>query len=354
MPRSASTIGLHGHEVLGLLYRYGCLTLTQLQRLTDLSESGAKRQLGYLIDAGYVARARDVAGWQKRSTGRPKTAYYLTVPNGAKAGAFSLGIENDYLALRHYRRVRLPGTVAHRLLSNEYLLAVREAGDDAVPDEEIFSEASPGLPLYGTGTPKSERADSPFKYTRVVPDATWTVSGQTYFLETETRFYGRPELTKKLSDYAGRWRRKLRPKNVGEKKHHDPSGLEPVVILTPTDEAADRLHKYLRERLPDSEEWASAAEAIRAASIEDGKPKATPGMLVLFAGFEEIQNDPLARVYTPLRKYTEALVGADLQRVSLQDAAAVSQKITVPAKPEPEALEGLEDDDKKKDEESAA
>lgn len=328
-----TTIGLHTRTVLANLFRHGALPVSQLVRITGLSESAVHRQLRYLDGAGYLARARDASKWTPSSPGRPKTVYYLTVPHGAKAGARELGIENDFLSLRHYRRCGLPAAASHRVLGNEYLLTVSEAGGDEVPEDEIYSESCPEFPLFGSGVAKTERADSPYRFARIVPDGVFEVCGYRYLLEVETKPYGRPELVSKFSDHAGRWRRKLRP-NIGERKHHDAAAtLEPVIILTPTVEHK-RMRDYLRKHLPDSEDWSAGDEAIREAS--EGNAEA--GQLIIVAGIEEVRGNPLGRVYRPLYKYppehsSPSPSGVPGWRVSLKDAAEISARIPVPAKP---------------------
>lgn len=322
-------IGRHGHRILSLLYRYGALTQDQLCRLTGLHISTVKRQVGHLGRAGYVARALDVAGW-KPADGPARMGYYLNVPRGAKAAAFYLGIENDYLALKHYRRGRLPATVSHRLLGNEYLLTVQEkAAGVEVPPDEVFSESWPGAPLFGTGTPKSDRENSPFRFSRIVPDGVFVLDGLRYHLEVETGSNTRRELVGKIGDYGGRWRRLLRP-NSGERRYHDwDARLEPLVLLVPGAGSAKRLQKVLRERLAEAPEWVEAADAI--GEVSGGR--ADPRQLVLVAGWDEVREAPLSRAYRPLRRYPESLSSEDGWKVSLRDAAAITDRIPVPKKP---------------------
>lgn len=361
-------IGLHGHLILALLYRFGALTQPQLVRLTGLHLSNVKRQIGHLTRAGYVAYALDVAGW-RRADGPARRGYYLTVPGGAKIAANVLGIENDYLALRHYRRIRLPGTVAHRLLANEYLIRLLEAA--GIGAEEVFAESWPFAPIFGSGRPKTDRADSPYRYARIVPDGTFVFSGNRYLLECETGTHARKELASKLSDYAGRWRRMLRP-NLGERKFHDPSARpEPVVILTPHEDHK-RMRDYLRAALPTADDWAAADEAIRTVTAErddedqirrDKKGRITSraeaGQLVIVASINEVRADPLARVYRPLFRYPAEISdpapaeagGQTGWGVSLSDAAALADRIPIPEKPPKEILEEnpLGDEKKKED-----
>ncbi len=329
MPKGPLTIGLHGRTLLELMYRYGALTQPQLVRLTALHLSTIKRQLGHLDRAGLLARARDVAGW-KETSGNARTAYHLTVPAGAKVAAFELGVENDILSLKHYRRIRLPATVSHRVLANEFLISVLEAAEATgveTPPEGVYSESCPGFPLFGTGSAKSDRADSPYKFSRIVPDGVFSLDSQTYLVELETGSNARRELVRKLNDYGGRWRRMLRP-NLGERKYHDPDrSPEPVVLLT-AQAKHRKLRTDLRERLPEAEDWAAATEAIREASGN----RADPLMLVLVASVDEVRDDPLGRVYRPLRKYPDDLSDGGW-RVSLRDAAAISGRILVPEKP---------------------
>lgn len=352
---SKVTIGLHGHVILSLLYLFGALTQPQIARITGLHISTVKKQIAHLVRAGYVARALDVARW-KLDDGPARSGYYLTVPSGAKRGADALGIENDYLALKDYRRIRLPGTVAHRLLGNEYLLAVIEAARAAgFEAEEVSAESYYGFPIFGKGTAKSDRADSPWRYTRIVPDGTFTLGEHRYLLEVETGSHDRRELVGKLNDYASRWRRILRP-NRGEKKYHDASArLEPLIILTPTSEHK-RMRDYLRENLPKAPDWAEADALIKAVS----GGRAEPGQLVVVAGIDEVRRKdedledeaakdearkkPLSRVYRPLYKYPEEHSGPSPSgvpgwRVSLSDAGEISSRIPVPEEPPDEVLE---------------
>lgn len=345
----AKTIGLYGKLLLGLLYRFGALTRPQLVRLTGLHPSAIDRQLRHLRNAGYVDRVRDVAAW-KVSNENARTGYYLTVPAGAKVAAFFEGIENDVLSLKNYRRVRLPGTVSHRLLGNEYLICVSEAAsDEGLKVEEIHSESFWGFPLFSSGRPRS-RADSPYRFGRVVPDGTYTLDGQTYLLEVETGTNVRRELVSKVAAYAGRWRRMLKP-NLGERKFHSADARpEPVVILTPTSEHK-RMRDYLLDNLPDADDWAAADDAIRAAAPEKDdsgqikrhksgaiKALAYPLQLILVAGIEDVRGDPLGRHYSPLRKYPPehsdpAGDGTPGWRVGLRDAAAIAKRIPIPEKP---------------------
>ena len=306
MAKAPTTIGLHGYEILSLLYRFGALTINQVERLTGLHYAIAKRQLGYLVDAGYVSRTRDVAGWVSRSRGRTPTAHYLNIPQGAKTGSFALGIENDILALKNYRRVRLPGTIYHRLLGNEYLITVSKAGSKAAKKakkkelkvKEIYSESCPDFPLFGSGIPKTGRADTRYQFARIVPDGTFVFNSHTYLLEVETGTVAHKEFLKDISNYAGRWRRLLTP-NKGERKFHNPDArLEPLIILTPTDQHKP-LRDYLRKHLPDAEDWRAGDKAIREAS--GGKAQA--GQLIIVAGMEEVSDEPLSRSYRPLYKY---------------------------------------------------
>ena len=346
----SKTIGLHGRTLLGLLYRHGALTRPQMVRLTGLHESAIDRQLRHLRNAGYVDRIRDVAAW-KQTNENARTGYYLTVPAGAKTAAFFEGIENDVLSLKHYRRVRLPGTVSHRLLGNEYLIRLSEAAEDeGLEVGEVFAESSPDFPLFGSAVPKTSRADTGYRFARLVPDATWTLDGTRYYLEVETGTVARRELVSKIADYAGRWRRILKP-NLGERKFHNPHAkIESLIILTPTNEHK-RMRDYLIEHLPDAEDWRDADAAIRAAAPEKDengeikryksgaiKALAHPLQLILVAGIEDVRDDPLGRHYSPLRKYPPehsdpAGDGTPGWRVSLADAAEISSRIPVPAKP---------------------
>lgn len=335
------TIGLRGHEILGDLFRYGALTRPRIMELTGLNEAAMDRQLRHLRNGGLVARAKDVASWREEE-GAARTGYYLTSPKGVQIAALEHGIENDYLSLRHYRRIRLPGTLSHRLAANGCLLAVREKAEKAgveVPPEEVYCESWPGAPLFGTGRPKSDRENSPYRFTRIVPDGTFVLDSLRYYLEVETGTNARRELVEKLAGYAGLWRRRLRP-NEGEKKYHDPRArLEPVVLLTAEPESAKRLQKHLRERLPETDDWAGAAEVI--GEVSGGR--ADPRQLILLAGVEEASSNPLGRVYQPLRKYPETLSDSDGWRVSLADASAISGRIPVPAKPPAPEEKPLED-----------
>ncbi len=345
MPKAPTTVGLHGHEILSFLYRYGALTRTQIERLTGLHRSAIERQLGHLVKGDYVLRSRDVAGWVSRSAGRPPTAYYLSLPLGARTGAFVLGNENDALALKHYRRVRLPGTTSHRLLGNEYLIATIEAARNGRSETgAVYSESCPHFPLFGSGTPKTPRADSPYRFSRIVPDGTFTLSETVYLLEVETGTVARKELLQDISNHAGRWRRLLAP-NRGEKKFHNPHAqLEPVVILTP-DANHKPMRDYLRKHLPDAPDWAEANETIREAS----GGRAEPGQLIIVAGIDEVlkkdeetgevANEALTRVYRPLWRYPKELSdpapsGVPGWRVSLADAGRLAARITVPPKKE--------------------
>lgn len=332
-----TTIGVHGQTFLTLLYRYGALTRVQLMALSGVPERSMDRQLRYLEDAGYVAQARDAAGWKPGAAGRPKSAYYLVLPAGVKAAAFYSGIENDYLAPKNYRRVGVPAKAAHRVLGNEYLIAVAKAAkNEDLKAEEIFSESCPTFPMFGTGTPKSDRADSPYRFSRIVPDGTFDLDGQTYLLEVETGTHARKELVSKLGCYAGRWRRMLRP-NLGERKFHNPRAkIESLIILTPSPEHK-RMRDYLRKHLPDAPDWAEADALIKA--VSGGEAEA--GRLVIVAGIDEVRDDPLGRVYRPLYRYPEEhsdpapswAGGQTGWGVSLADAAAISARIPVPEKP---------------------
>lgn len=317
--------------VLALLYRYGALTRTQLERLTGLHYAALKRTLGHLVEGGYVLRSNDVAGWVSRSAGRPQMAYYLSLPLGAKTGAFALGIENDVMALKHYRRVRLPGTASHRLLANEYLILVSEHAGDNLDASETFSESCPDFPLFGAGVPASNRADTKYRFARIVSDGKWTLGGTIYLLECETGTDARKELVGKLSDYAGRWRRQLKP-NRGERKFHSGDAPEPVILLTPSSEHKP-MRDYLRKHLPDSPDWAAGDQAIREASNN----QAEAGQLVIVAGIDEVRGDTLGRVYRPLYRYPEECSGPSPSgvsgwRVSLKDAGVISARIAVPDK----------------------
>ena len=324
--------------------------------LSGVAERSMDRQLRYLEDAGYVAQARDAAGWKPGAAGRPKSAYYLVLPAGVKAAAFYSGIENDYLAPKNYRRVGVPAKAAHRVLGNEYLIAVSEAAKNrGLTVSEVYSEASPHLPLFGSGVPKSERADSPYRFSRIVCDGTLTLADYPYFLEVETGTHARAELVKKLNDYAGRWRRMLKP-NLGERKFHNPRAkIESLIILTPSPEHK-RMRDYLRKNLPDAPDWAEADALIKA--VSGGEAEA--GRLVIVAGIDEVRDDPLGRVYRPLFRYPKEhsdpapdwAGGQTGWGVSLADAAAIAQKIKVPAKPPKPGdvgLEGLEEADSKKE-----
>lgn len=328
-----TTIGAYGHEVLALLYRYGGLNRYQLQRLTGLSLAAVGRQTTHLRRAGLVAIARDSAAWQEghpggKGNGRPYSVYHLSNPAGAKAGGRAVGVEYDRAAVRDYRRIQMPVTTAHRVLANEYLITLREAALASgleMPAEEIWSESGTDLPLFGVGRAKAPRKDTSYRYTVIVPDGAFVVDGQRYYLELESGLRTRPVLTK-LRDYAGRWRRRLAP-NAGEVRWHDPEArLEPVVIVTAHTEHAKSLQRALRERLPEVEGWLEAEAAIsEAAGVQIDSRK-----LILVAGWEEVREDPLGRVYRPARRYPPDASAEDGWRVSLADAAAVAARITPP------------------------
>ena len=335
------TIGAHGHEVLALLYRYGALTRGQIMRLTGLGRSTASRQIGYLTRGGLVAQTRDVALWQTGRNGRPQTVHYLTAPSGARAGARELGVENDVVAVRGYRRVGVLHSAAHRVLANEYLISIRDmtpSPDVKVPAEEIHSEANPAFPLFGVATAKTDRRDTTYRFTRIVPDGAFVFfvgedsaegSGQRYYLELETSKNIRSvAVAEKVRDYAGRWRRLLSPRE-GEKKFHNPAArLEPVVILCQKSGQAASLQRTLRERLPEMEEWTEAAEVVGEHSVG---VKVDARQLVLLTDWEDVREDPLGRAYRPLRKYPEDSGG---WFVGLQDAATVAARVRPRSKEE--------------------
>ena len=331
VPRGV-TIGAHGHEVLALLYRYGALTRGQIMRLAGLGRSTASRQIGYLTRGGLVSQTRDAALWQTGRNGRPQTVHYLTAPSGARAGARELGIENDVVAVRGYRRVGVLYSAAHRVLANEYLISIRDTdplSDVKAPAEEIHSEANPAFPLFGVATPKTDRKDTTYRFARIVPDGTFvlvfgdgSVDGfeQRYYLELESSLRSRA-VAEKLRDYAGRWRRLLTPRE-GEKRYHDPSvKIEPVIIICQKTGQAASLQRTLRERLANMREWVEASDAVGEASKSG---RVDTRQLVLLADWEDVWEDPLRRVYRPLRKYPEEAGG---WFVGLRDAADVAGRV---------------------------
>lgn len=322
-----TTIGDYGHDVLALLYRYGGLTRHQLARLTRLSLPAIYRQITHLRRAGLVTVAKDSAAWQPagRRGGQAFSVYHLTVPAGAKAGGHAVGVEYDRAALRDYRRIQLPATTAHRVLANEYLISLQEkalADGREAPVEEQWSESGTDLPLFGSGRARTQRRDTSYRYAVIVPDGIFCLDGQRYCLEVESAVRTR-QVADKLRDYAGRWRRRLAP-NAGELRWHDPDArLEPVIIITAHTEHAYALQSALYERLPAVEGWSEAEAAISAAA----GGRVDPRKLVLVAGWDEVRENPLGRVYGPLRKYPEEAGGWE---ISLADTAAVAAQITPP------------------------
>lgn len=309
-----TTFGIHGLKVLRALFRLGAATRQQLSLYLSISEAAVDRQLRHLREANLIALASDMDG---RSTGRPRAIYYLTSA-GVKAGSRACGIESVPAARDHYDRVDLPGAADHRVLGNDYLLAL--SADD------IWSESHPGFPLFGAARlPEGGPANAKVSWVRIAPDGRFVLDGlpsgeQRYLLEVENGDLRVSEVTDKVRRYASLWRRMLSPSNSHEARWHDPSArLEPLVIIARETDHAAKLQRKLRERLPGVDGYAEASAAIARASGGESDLR----QLVLVAGIEEVRADPLGRVYRPLRPYPEE---AGKWSVGLADAAEVAAR----------------------------
>lgn len=329
--RKATTTGAHGPLLLGLLYRYGALTRQQIVRLTDLHERTVSRQLGYLVESSRVLEDRDASSVQTATGGKPRTVYSLS-PTGVQAGARRHGVENDVVASKGYKRVNIKVSLDHRLAANEYLFAVRDAAVSKgyeCPADELWSESNPGFPLFGSATARTDRKDTSYRYSRIVPDGVFGFSIKDdlrrYHVEVETAVRT-GAVVEKVADYAARWRRLTAPANKGERKFHDPHAkLEPLVILAPSAESAKSLQRSLRERLPETGGFGSAVEAVLAASGRQIDLR----QLVVIAGVEEAMADPLGYIYRPLVKLPDNGGG---WHVPLLAPGILSRSIRVPPK----------------------
>lgn len=329
----STTYGIYGHGFLAMLYRYGALTHVQLEILGDLGPSAVDRQLKPLMRSGRVVKAGDKTLWDAPATGAPKALYHLSVPVGAKAGARALGEDNDRSALRDYRRIKLPDTVVHRVECNEYLISLQAIPPEGarVPFESVFSESNPDFPLFGSGRPKSERKDAPYRYTAIVPDAVFGLefgSGdkkytQHYHLELESELR-KKKVLEKVRDYMGRWRRLVKP-NAGEVRFHDPEHrLEPLVVLSRTIPDFEKLHEHLKKQVPELEDYEAAREALWKAS----GGSVSPLDMVLLAPHG-------VAVAAPQRSRYKTLAGdksVNSSTVSLVEASERAGKIELPNK----------------------
>lgn len=327
--KNSTSVGIHGHMLLGLLYRYGALTHVQIERLSGLGPSAVDRQFRPLQKSGRVLQARDMNLWDSPGTGCPPSIYHLGMPAGARAGARALGLENDRWALQDYRRIRLPDTAVHRVQANEYLIRVLRAAPESVtvPFDELYSEACPDFPLFGSKTPKTDRKDSKWKTASIVPDGVFALdlldARQHYYLELESELRKKHVLAK-VRDYMGWWRRTIRP-NAAEVQHHDSTHrLEPLIILSRTPRDHGNLHEHLRAAVPELDDY----EDCRAAISEASGGAVSPLELILLAPYGSATLRPHNDIY----KNLEPKSFVEPAPVSLRDAAENAGRISIPAK----------------------
>ena len=333
--RSPARIGIgdYGEAALGAMHRRGGVTPEDLAEELGVSLAMARRTLRILLGGGMVKRAAINAAWM-RSRGRPRDLWYLD-GDGIAYGASVCGEENAWKARRAYRRVRLPAHTVHCNERNLYYLRLRKAAEDAgigVPLEEMWAETHPDFPLYGSGTPKSGRADAALRYVRLEPDGAFELARRDGL--GACRFHVEVELSEKprygaivdkIDRYAACFRRLA---------DDDPPALAsgrfgPVVFLFRQPEAATAAHRYVGRAAKAGSggiarylEW---REFVKGAGARAGRFFLFGPLGPRRAGRDgrEEDVDPLGRVFEPLTGYPEEMGG---WRVGLEDAAALLQR----------------------------
>ena len=280
-------IGIHAEEVLELLYRLGGCTADQLERLTGLGYTVARRTLSRLEAHKYLATTHDYARYQERRAltgeadrGRPPEYYFLTPRGQDYAGALA-GAEDDREARACYKRHGLPGLAAHSSLENRVLLAVlRAAGDPQeprwdVPLSEAWCESGLEYPLE-----TDEKKGRGSQVRELYPDGEFvarTPHGRcVYMLEVEAGLRAR-RLVRKIEDYAS-WMRKA-------------ERVRPVLFVGLSPRQASSMRRAAMDGLAASAgEWKKWSELFsRKARGREAAGQVSPRHLVGFAALQDVE-----------------------------------------------------------------
>ena len=280
-----ATIGVHGEDVVELLFRVGGCTPVQLQEYMGFGYTITRRTLARLEAHGYLTTTHDFARYQEKKeltgdkdAGRPPEFFYLT-PQGQGLGGVLAGAEGSKESRACYKRHGLPGLAAHSSLENRVLLTVlgsaaRESGWD-VPLSEVWCESSLDYPLE-----TMEKKGRGSQARELYPDSEFlarTPRGRCiYMLEVESDLRAK-RLVRKLEDYAS-WMRSAEL-------------VRPVLFVALSPRQASSMRHAAMERLTASTgEWRKWVELfLRKAKGRDVSEQVSPRHLVGFAALQNIE-----------------------------------------------------------------
>ena len=280
-----ASIGIHGEDVVELLFRVGGCTPDQLQEYMGFGYTITRRTLARLEAHGYLIITHDFARYKekkaltgKEGSGRPPEYFYLT-PKGQDLGGALAGAENSKEARAAYKRHGLPGLAAHSSLENRVLLAVLKAAAKdprwSVPLSEIVCESGLDYPLQ-TGEKKGKGSQLRELYPDAEIPAVTSHGRCVHMLEVESELRTR-RLVRKIEDYAS-WMRVVEL-------------VRPVLVVGLSPRQASSMRRAAMDGLAASTgEWRKWSELFsRKARGRDAAERVSPGHLVGFAALQDVE-----------------------------------------------------------------
>ncbi len=330
-------IGVHGLEILGVLYRLGCATTDELAVILDLGRRTMNRQLLLLLDEGYVERLRAWPTWRKIETGGPPDIYYPSRV-GIPWGAGAVGVEDEEEARSRFKRCRVPSLFSHRELGTALIAGLARSCREH-PDYELVdfgAEHARGFPLkkssamslgsaLGMGLQQGDVQPDGEARLEVDFGGGVGVRDLQMVFELETGSRNLTDVVAKVRAYLAILESHCR---TGGRSSHpqDPNGpayrAEPaggwpaIIIVRPTDAEALRMLRRVQADLEEDDRYQAFAGRMQRQHGVD------PAGFFLFVGLDAAEGPAgaLGDIYRPLEPYRSP-EGKRLHLVSPADVA---------------------------------